>query len=42
MYLVGKIKDIKKLKGQKLPYDLCAVFSVQEEVGLRGASTAAH
>jgi endoglucanase len=36
------IEAIKKLKGQKLPYDLCAVFSVQEEVGLRGASTAAH
>lgn len=36
------IEALKELKGKKIPYDLCAVFSVQEEVGLRGATTAAH
>lgn len=34
------IETIKKLKG--IPYDLYAVFSTQEEVGIRGASVAAH
>jgi len=34
------IETIKKLKD--IPYDLFAVFSTQEEVGLRGASVAAH
>ena len=34
------IETIKKLKD--IPYDLYAVFSTQEEVGLRGASVAAH
>lgn len=34
------IETIKKLKS--IPYDLYAVFSTQEEVGLRGASVAAH
>jgi endoglucanase len=32
------IETIKKLKGAKLPYDLYAVFTVQEEVGIRGAN----
>ncbi len=36
------IETLKKLKGETIPYDFYAVFSVQEEVGLRGASTAAH
>lgn len=36
------IETLKKLKGQSIPYDFYAVFSVQEEVGLRGAATAAH
>lgn len=36
------IETLKKLKGKKLPYDFYGVFSVQEEVGLRGATTAAH
>ncbi len=36
------IETLKKLKGQTIPYDFYGVFSVQEEVGLRGASTAAH
>lgn len=32
------IEALKKLKGAKLPYDLYAVFTVQEEVGIRGAN----
>lgn len=36
------IEMLKELKGKELPYDLHAVFTVQEEVGLRGASVAAH
>lgn len=32
------IETLKKLKGTKLPYDLYAVFTVQEEVGIRGAN----
>lgn len=34
------IETLKILKGKKLPYTLYAVFTVQEEVGLRGAITA--
>ena len=34
------IETLKLLKG--IPYDFYAVFSVQEEVGIRGASVAAH
>jgi len=34
------IETLKKLK--KIPYDLYAVFTVQEEVGIRGAGVAAH
>jgi len=34
------LKALKALKGKKIPYDFYAVFSVQEEVGLRGAMTA--
>ena len=36
------IETLRKLKGKKLPYDFYGVFTVQEEVGLRGATTAAH
>jgi endoglucanase len=36
------IETLRKLKGQDLPYDLYAVFTVQEEVGLRGAISSAH
>ncbi len=36
------IETLKALQGQDLPYDLYAVFTVQEEVGLRGAISAAH
>lgn len=36
------IETLKALKDETIPYDFYAVFSVQEEVGLRGASTAAH
>ena len=31
------IEALRELKGQDLPYDLYATFTVQEEVGLRGA-----
>ncbi|MGI9544400.1 MAG: M42 family metallopeptidase [Cyclobacteriaceae bacterium] len=34
------IETLKKLK--KVPYDVYGVFTVQEEVGLRGANVAAH
>ena len=36
------LETLRVLKGQKLKHDLYAVFSVQEEVGLRGAVTAAY
>ncbi|PHI18275.1 endoglucanase [Lewinellaceae bacterium SD302] len=36
------IETLRKLKGQELPHDLYAVFTVQEEVGLRGAISSAH
>ncbi|HBS88875.1 MAG: endoglucanase [Bacteroidetes bacterium GWF2_38_335] len=36
------IETLKELKGKKLPYDLYAVFTVQEEVGIRGAQVAAQ
>lgn len=35
------IETLKRLKGKKLPYDLYAVFTVQEEVGIRGANVSA-
>lgn len=35
------IELLKKIKDDTLPYDLYAVFTVQEEVGLRGANVAA-
>ena len=31
------VETLRRLKGQELPYDLYATFTVQEEVGLRGA-----
>ncbi|MGD1847101.1 MAG: M42 family metallopeptidase [Salibacteraceae bacterium] len=34
------IQALKDLKGKPLPFDLHAVFTVQEEVGVRGASVA--
>ncbi|MFT6745961.1 MAG: putative aminopeptidase FrvX [Glaciecola sp.] len=34
------IETLKKLKGKKIPYDLYATFTVQEEVGIRGAQVA--
>lgn len=34
------IETLKKLKGKSLPYDLYATFTVQEEVGIRGAQVA--
>jgi endoglucanase len=36
------IETLKKLKGQEVPYDIYGVFTVQEEVGLRGAISSAH
>ncbi|TNE71032.1 MAG: M42 family peptidase [Bacteroidetes bacterium] len=35
-----QIEMLRKLKGKKIPYDLYAVFTVQEEVGIRGANVA--
>ncbi len=35
------VELLRELKGKTLPYDLYAMFTVQEEVGLRGAQTAA-
>jgi endoglucanase len=36
------LETLRSLKNQEIPYDLYAVFTVQEEVGLRGAISAAH
>ncbi len=33
------IETLRKLKGKKIPYDFYASFTVQEEVGIRGAQT---
>ena len=33
---------LRELKDQEVPYDIYGVFTVQEEVGLRGAIAAAH
>ena len=35
------IETLKNLKGKKLPYDVYGVFTVQEEVGIRGANVSA-
>ncbi|MEE9372103.1 MAG: M42 family metallopeptidase [Saprospiraceae bacterium] len=35
------IETLRALKGKKIPYDFYAAFTVQEEVGLRGATVAA-
>ena len=36
------IEALKVLKGQSIPHDFYAVFTVQEEVGIRGANVSAH
>lgn len=36
------IEALRALKGQEIPYDFYAVFTVQEEVGLRGAMQIGH
>ena len=36
------IETMRALKNKKVPYDIYAVFTVQEEVGLRGAMTSAN
>ena len=35
------IETLRKLKGKKVPYDVYGVFTVQEEVGIRGANVSA-
>lgn len=36
------LETLRELKDQDVPYDIYAAFTVQEEVGLRGAISAAH
>lgn len=36
------LQALRKLQDTEIPYDLYAVFTVQEEVGLRGAISSAH
>lgn len=36
------IETLRALQGKEIPYDFYAVFTVQEEVGIRGAQVAAH
>lgn len=36
------IEALRALKNKRLPYDVYGVFTVQEEIGLRGAMSAAH
>ncbi|BDD04907.1 M42 family metallopeptidase [Aureibacter tunicatorum] len=36
------LKTLQELKDKEIPYDFYGVFTVQEEVGLRGATVAAH
>lgn len=36
------IEALRELKGKELPYDVYGVFTVQEEVGIRGAISSAH
>lgn len=36
------LEVLRNLQGATVPYDIYAVFTVQEEVGLRGAISAAH
>lgn len=36
------LKTLEALKGKTIPYDFYATFTVQEEVGLRGAISSAH
>lgn len=36
------LETLRALKNKKVPYDIYAVFTVQEEVGIRGAISAAH
>lgn len=36
------IETLKELKGKNIPFDFYGAFTVQEEVGIRGAQVAAH
>ena len=40
VYIIAEL--LRELKDVELPYDLYAVFTVQEEVGVRGAMIASH
>ena len=36
------IETLKRLQNEEIPYDFYGVFTVQEEVGIRGANVASH
>ncbi|MCD8528389.1 MAG: M20/M25/M40 family metallo-hydrolase [Chitinophagales bacterium] len=36
------LETLKELKGKEVPYDVYGVFTVQEEIGIRGAMVAGH
>jgi endoglucanase len=36
------IETLRQLRNEEIPYDFYGVFTVQEEVGIRGANVAAH
>jgi putative aminopeptidase FrvX len=36
------IETLRELQGKEIPYDFYGMFTVQEEVGIRGAQVAAH
>ncbi len=36
------LETLRELQGKEVPYDVYGVFTVQEEIGIRGAQVAAH